>query len=72
MQFSKITREANSTVHAVQSVPGDFCQPYLQQQIHYSSEQREDWEQVEEPGSPQSPFQPDSLPEKGHHVEVEV
>lgn len=67
-----MTWEAHSTLHAVRYLLGEFRQRHLHQQIHHSGEQGEDGEQVQEPGSAHLPFQPDSFPEEGHHVEVEV
>lgn len=67
-----ITREAHSTLHAVGDLLRELRQRHLQQQIHHPGEQGEDGQQVTEPGSAHPPFQPDSFPEEGHHVEVEV
>lgn len=53
-------------------VLGQLRQQRLQRQVHQAGEQREDRQQVEEPGPTEAPLQPDAFPHERHHVEVEV
>lgn len=69
---SVCTWEADSTGHAVGLVLGELRQQGLQRQIDQSGDQREDWQQVEEPGPAQPALQRGAFPEEGQHVEVEV